>query len=53
MSLIEGVASWPEIATVAVTLTPSGSIEVIAPHGLDDLFDMVVRWNGASASRFP
>ena len=26
-------------------MLPDGAIEVIAPHGLDDLFDMVVRRN--------
>jgi hypothetical protein len=45
-SLVEGVASWPEVATcVGVSLTSSEQIEVIAPHGLTDLFEMVVRWN--------
>ncbi|WAC45288.1 nucleotidyltransferase family protein [Pseudomonas sp. SL4(2022)] len=45
-SLAEGVASWPEVATcVGVTLTTSGKIEVISPHGLIDLFEMVIRWN--------
>jgi hypothetical protein len=45
-SLTEGVASWPEVATcVGLTLTASGEIEVVAPHGLADLFEMVVRWN--------
>lgn len=45
-SLAEGVASWPEVATcVGVTLTASGKIEVISPHGLVDLFEMVIRWN--------
>jgi uncharacterized protein len=45
-SLAEAVATWPETATaVAVTLTATDSIEVIAPLGLQDLFDMVVRRN--------
>jgi len=45
-SLSEGIASWPEVATcVGVTLTHKEKIEVIAPHGLTDLFEMVVRWN--------
>jgi len=51
-SLVEGVASWPEVATcVGVTLNASGTMEVIAPHGLDDLFDMVVRWNPRRVSK--
>lgn len=45
-SLAEGIASWPEVATcVGVTLTESGTIEVVAPHGLTDLFEMIIRWN--------
>jgi hypothetical protein len=45
-SLAEGVASWPEFATcVGVTLDQSGQCEVVAPHGLEDLFQMVIRWN--------
>jgi uncharacterized protein len=51
-SLEQGVASWPEIATcVGITLAESGKIDVIAPHGLTDLFDMVVRWNPRRVSR--
>lgn len=52
LSLAEGIASWPETATcVGVWLTTDDNIEVIAPHGLRDLFQGVVRWNSASASR--
>lgn len=51
-SLAEGIASWPEVATcVGVTLSGSGEIEVIAPHGLTDLFEMIVRWNPSRVSR--
>ena len=50
-SLAEGVASWPETATcVGVALTESGHFEVIAPHGLSDLFEMVIRWNPGRVS---
>jgi hypothetical protein len=50
-SLAEGVAAWPETATsVAVRLNPDDSIGVIAPLGLGDLFDMVIRRNPARAS---
>ncbi|MDT9002280.1 nucleotidyltransferase family protein [Paucibacter sp. APW11] len=50
-SLEDAVASWPECATaVGLTLTREGAIEVIAPHGLDDLFAMVVRRNPARVS---
>jgi uncharacterized protein len=45
-SLREAVASWPEYATsVGLTLHADDSITVIAPHGLDDLFAMIVRRN--------
>lgn len=45
-SLEDAVASWPEYATaVGLYLRQDGSIEVIAPHGLDDLFNCVVRRN--------
>lgn len=50
-SLHEAIASWPEYATaVGVTLLDDQTIEVIAPHGLEDLFALVVRRNPARAS---
>lgn len=50
-SLHEAVASWPEYATsVGLCLKPDLTIEVIAPHGLDDLFNCVVRRNSARVS---
>lgn len=50
-SLEEAVASWPEYATaVGVWLSDEGSIEVIAPHGLDDLFALVIRRNPVRVS---
>ncbi|WP_174258314.1 nucleotidyltransferase family protein [Variovorax sp. PBL-H6] len=50
-SLEEGVATWPEFATcVGVNLDDEESIGVIAPHGLDDLFALVVRHNPMRAS---
>ena len=50
-SLEEAVASWPETATsVAVRLNPDDSIGVIAPLGLRDLFDLVIRRNPARVS---
>lgn len=49
-SLEEGVGTWPEYATcVGVNLDDSGGISVVAPHGLDDLFNMVVRHNPVRA----
>jgi hypothetical protein len=50
-SLAEGIASWPEYATcVGGTLHADGTIDVIAPHGLRDLFELRVRHNPARAS---
>ncbi len=50
-SLQEAVASWPEYATsVGLTLNRDDSIDVIAPHGLDDLFNCVVRRNPTRVS---
>lgn len=50
-SLEEAVASWPEYATsVGVTLRHDGAIDIIAPHGLDDLFAMIVRRNPVRVS---
>ncbi|MFJ1211581.1 nucleotidyltransferase family protein [Burkholderia pyrrocinia] len=45
-SLEDAVASWQEFATsVGLVLRDDDSVGVIAPHGLDDLFSMVVRRN--------
>jgi uncharacterized protein len=50
-SIEEAVASWPEYVTcVGLTLTADDRIEVIAPYGLDDLFDIVVRHNPVRSS---
>jgi len=50
-SLQEAIASWPEYATaIGVTLLEDKTIEVIAPHGLEDLFALVVRHNPVRAS---
>jgi hypothetical protein len=50
-SLEQGIATWPEYATcVGVTLKPDGSIGVVAPHGLEDLFGLLVRHNPCRAS---
>ena len=47
-SLEDAVASWPEFAScVAARITDRGNLEIIAPHGVDDLMDMVVRRNPA------
>lgn len=50
-SLEEAVASWPEYATsVGLTLEADESISVIAPHGLQDLFSLIVRRNPTRVS---
>ncbi len=50
-SLEDAVASWPEFATaVGLSMDADGALRVIAPHGLDDLFAMVVRRNPARVS---
>lgn len=50
-SLAEGIATWPEYATcVGVRLNLNDSIEVIAPHGLEDLFQLSLRHNPTRVS---
>jgi len=50
-SLEAGVATWPEYATcVGVYLNDDDSLGVVAPHGLDDLFELRVRHNPLRAS---
>ncbi|WP_255755331.1 nucleotidyltransferase family protein [Massilia sp. erpn] len=50
-SLDEAVASWPEYATsVGVFLDSSAALNIIAPHGLEDLFSMTIRRNPARVS---
>ncbi|WP_245591437.1 nucleotidyltransferase family protein [Derxia gummosa] len=45
-SLAEGIGSWPEVATcVAARLAADGSLQIIAPYGLDDLLGLVCRRN--------
>lgn len=50
-NLHEAVASWPETATaVGVWLDEQDELRLIAPYGLADLFDLVVRRNPARVS---
>jgi hypothetical protein len=50
-SIEEAVGSWPEYATsVGVSLTGHGKIEVIAPYGLEDLFELRIRRNPSRVS---
>jgi hypothetical protein len=47
-SVAEAVATWPETATaVAIRLRADEGLEVVAPFGLDDLFELTVRHNPA------
>jgi len=48
----DALSHWPETATsVGVRLLPDDSIHVIAPVGLDDLFDLVLRRNPKQVTR--
>jgi hypothetical protein len=47
--LADALAHWPETATAIAARLVSGRIDVLAPHGLDDLFDCVVRPTPAHA----
>jgi uncharacterized protein len=50
-SLEESIASWPEYATsVGITLEENGSLTVLAPFGLDDLFSMRIQRNPSRVS---
>ncbi|MFD3257442.1 nucleotidyltransferase family protein [Paenibacillus lentus] len=51
-STIDAMSRWPETATaIGVRLTPGDELELSAPHGLDDLFGMVVRRSPRFADR--
>ncbi|APR75351.1 Hypothetical protein A7982_00697 [Minicystis rosea] len=40
----EAIAHWPETATaIAAQIDGAGTIRILAPHGLEDLFAIVVR----------
>ena len=44
LSIDDAMRRWPETATaVGIKLTNQGRIEVIAPHGLEDLFELKLR----------
>lgn len=43
-SVAEAMMRWPEVVTaVGICLTDDKRIEIIAPHGLDDLFNFFIR----------
>jgi uncharacterized protein len=39
----DAVARWPETATAVALRLNGGVIDITAPHGLDDLFSMIIR----------
>lgn len=44
LSVADAMKRWPEVVTaVGISLDGDGNIQVTAPHGLQDLFDLVVR----------
>ena len=48
LSLEATLATWPETVTsIGVRLNPDDSLTIIAPFGLDDLFEMKLRRNPA------
>ena len=50
-SIQHALSLWPETATaVAVRLLGNNALEIIAPLGLDDLFELKLRWNAALVS---
>ncbi len=45
-SVAAAIAAWPETATaVAIRLSRDEQLEIVAPHGLEDLFNGLVRRN--------
>jgi uncharacterized protein len=49
-SIAAAMASWPETATaVGVRLTDRGALEIVAPHGLRDLFGLALRPSPAAS----
>ncbi|AMW80270.1 hypothetical protein AMD27_16120 [Acinetobacter sp. TGL-Y2] len=51
-SIEHALSLWPETATaVAIRLLENNDLDMIAPFGLDDLFELKLRWNDALVSR--
>lgn len=48
--LTEALAHWPETATAIAARLAAGRIELLAPHGFDDLVAMVLRPSPAHAA---
>lgn len=46
VSINDAISTWPETATcIGISLTKDDGIVIYAPHGLEDLFEMKLRWN--------
>ncbi|PVE24591.1 hypothetical protein DC522_09620 [Microvirga sp. KLBC 81] len=50
-SMFEAIACWPETATAIAARTVRGHVEIIAPHGIDDLVNLIVRPTPAFAHK--
>jgi hypothetical protein len=48
--IADALAHWPETATAVAARLVAGRIEILAPHGLDDLLGMVARPSPAHAA---
>ena len=48
--IADAIAPWPETATAVAVRLVGGAMQVTAPHGLDDLFALVVRPTPAHAA---
>ena len=45
-SLLDALSVWVETATaIAVRLTENNELDIVVPFGLDDLFELKLRWN--------
>lgn len=52
ISIEDALSYWPETATaIAVRMDEHDDIDVIAPFGLTDLFELKLRWNDRLVSR--
>jgi hypothetical protein len=49
----DAIRCWPETATAIAARIFAGSVQVIAPHGIDDLVQMIVRPSPAFTRKLP
>jgi hypothetical protein len=49
-ALCDALAHWPETATAVAARLAGGGIELLAPHGLDDLLGLIARPTPAHAA---